>query len=192
MGAGGPFARGFAMESEQYVSPVLAAGSIGIVFAALFAILAAEHPAASRLRSFLTGHGQKAMFAVAATAMAGSLYYSEYVGFTPCDLCWYQRIAMYPLAILLGVTIVSRGRLAPKYLVTLAGVGLLISVYHYQLELFPNQAQICTGSAVSCTVRFVEEFGFVSIPFMAGASFLTILLLQAADWRVRYLEARGL
>ncbi len=180
------------MESEQYVSPVLAAGSIGLVFAALLLLLVAEHPASGRVRSLLTTHGQKAMFAIAATAMAGSLYYSEYVGFTPCDLCWYQRIAMYPLAVLLGVTLVSRGRLAPVYVVTLAGAGLLISIYHYQLELFPDQAQICTGSAVSCTVRFVEEFGFVSIPFMAGASFLSVLLLQVADWRVRYLEARGL
>jgi len=180
------------MESEPYVSPVLAAGSIGIVFAALFAILAAEHPAAGRLRTFLTLHGQKAMFAVAATAMASSLYYSEIVHFTPCEFCWFQRIAMYPLAVLLGVAIFTRDRLPAKYLVTLAGVGLALSIYHYQLQLFPNQAQLCTGEAVSCTVRFVEEFGFVSIPFMAGASFLTVLLLQVAAWRIRYLEARGL
>lgn len=180
------------MESEQYVSPVLAAGSIAMVFTVLLGILAAEHPAAGAVRRLVTRHGQRLMFGIAAIAMGGSLYYSEYVGFTPCDLCWYQRIAMYPLAILLGVTWVSRGRFSPKYLVTLAGIGLVISIYHYQLELFPEQAQICTGSAVSCTVRFVEEFGFVSIPFMAGASFLSILLLQVAEWRVRYLEERGM
>lgn len=180
------------MESEPYLSPILAAGSIGIVFAALFAILAAEHPAAVHLRTFLTRHGQKAMFAIAATAMASSLYYSEIVHYTPCELCWFQRIAMYPLAVLLGIAVVTRDRLSPKYPVALAGIGLTISIYHYQLELFPNQAQLCTGEAVSCTVRFVEEFGFVSIPFMAGASFLTILLLQVGAWRIRYLEARGL
>jgi disulfide bond formation protein DsbB len=180
------------MESEPYVSPVLAAGSIGVVFAVLFAMLAAEHPAAATVRRLVTVHGQKLMFAVAATAMAGSLYYSEYVHFTPCELCWFQRIAMYPLAILLGVALLTRSRLDARYVVTLAGAGLAVSIYHYQLELFPDQAALCTGEAVSCTVRFVEEFGFVSIPFMAGCAFLSVLLLQAAAWRVRYLEERGL
>lgn len=180
------------METEPYVSPVLAAGSIALVFASLLAILVAEHPAAAPLRAWLTAHGQKAMFAVAATAMAGSLYYSEVVHFTPCEFCWFQRIAMYPLAVLLGVALAARDRFPAKYVVALAGTGFVISVYHYQLQLFPEQAQLCTGEAVSCTVRFVEEFGFVSIPFMAGASFLTVLLLQVAEWRIRYLESRGL
>ena len=85
------------------------------------------------------------------------------------------------------VAVATCSRLDSRYIVTLAGIGLLISVYHYQLQLFPEQAQVCSGQVVSCTVKFVEEFGFVSIPFMAGAGFLTILLLQVAEWRVDYL-----
>jgi disulfide bond formation protein DsbB len=179
------------MLSDQFVSPVLAAGSIAIVFAVLIATLVSEHPAAGAVRRVVTDHGQKFMFGIATIAMVGSLYYSLYIGFTPCDLCWYQRIAMYPIAFLLGVALVSRGRLQPRYLVTLAVVGLVIAIYHYQLELFPAQAQVCLG-VVSCTARPVEEFGFVSLAFMAGASFLSILLLQVAAWRVDYLESRGL
>lgn len=129
------------------------------------------------------------MFQIAAVAMGSSLYYSEVAGFTPCDFCWYQRIAMYPLAVLLLVAVVTRFRIDPRFIVALAGVGLAISIYHYQLQLFPDQAQVCTASAVSCTVRFVEDFSFVSIPFMAGAGFLAILLLQVAEWRVNYLFA---
>lgn len=180
------------MESEQYVSPILAAGAIALVFAALLTILAAELPGAVAVRRFVTGHGQRAMFAVAAIAMAGSLYYSNVVGFTPCDLCWYQRIAMYPLAVLLGVTVVSRGRLEPKYIVAMAGIGLAISIYHYQLQLFPEQQEFCTSSSVSCTGKYVNQFGFVSIPFMAGSAFLTVLLLQLAEARIGYLRSRGL
>ena len=71
----------------------------------------------------------------------------------------------------------------------LAAVGLPLSIYHYQLQLFPDQAGVCSGF-VSCTDRNVDEFGIVSIPFMAGAGFLTILLLQVAEWRVDVLYRR--
>jgi disulfide bond formation protein DsbB len=171
------------MESEEIVSPILAILAIGVVFAAAIAMFVVELPSGERVRAAVYRHTQKAIFAIAATAMVSSLYYSDYVHFTPCELCWYQRIAMYPIAVLLLVTLATRSRLAPRYILAMAGIGLVISIYHYQLELFPDQAQICTGAAVSCTVRFVEEFGFVSIPFMAGSGFLAILILQVAEWR---------
>lgn len=173
--------------SEETFSPIVATLSIAVVIAVLLALLVAEFPFAEALRLAVHGHAQKAMFVVAAVAMGSSLYYSEVVGFTPCDLCWYQRIAMYPLAVLLLTAMVTRVRLDPRFIIVLSGIGLLISIYHYQLELFPNQEQLCTSSAVSCSARFVEEFGFVSISFMAGSGFLTILLLQVAEWRVDYL-----
>ena len=172
------------MESEQYVSPVLAALSLGVVFAVLMAMLVLEAPWAGRVRAFFADHAQPAMFAVAFTAMASSLYYSEYVKFIPCEFCWLQRIAMYPIAVLLFVAIVSRDRLSPRYIVTLAAVGLSLSIYHYQLQLFPEQKGVCSG-LVSCTDRNVAEFVIVSIPFMAGAGFLTVLLLQLGEYRAR-------
>ncbi len=177
------------MISEEIFSPVVAALSISVVFLTLFAMLLAEMPFGEWLRIIVHGHAQKAMLMVAAVATAASLYYSESAGFTPCDFCWYQRIAMYPLAALLAVAVLSRSHIDSRYIVALAGAGLSLSIYHYQLEMFPNQAQICSG-AVSCTARFVEEFGFVSIAFMAGCGFLTILLLQVLEWRVDYLYAR--
>ncbi|MBA4181560.1 MAG: hypothetical protein C0506_13300 [Anaerolinea sp.] len=177
------------MESEQYVSPLLAAASLSVVFLVLFAMLFAELPFAERLRVIIDQHTQKLMFTVAAVAMMSSLYYSEVVGFIPCEFCWYQRIAMYPLAVLLLVAIVTRSRIDSRYIVTLAGIGLPLSIYHYQLQLFPDQVRVCSG-IVSCTDRNVNQFGFVSIPFMAGSGFLAILLLQLAEWRVDYLYRR--
>jgi len=179
------------MVSESTFSPVIAMLSIAVVGVALLAIFLAELRLAETLRLLLYNHVQKGMFAVAAVSMASSLYYSEYANFTPCEFCWFQRIAMYPLAVLLFVAIVTRSRLDSRYIVALAGAGLSLSIYHYQLQLFPDQAQVCSGQVVSCTVRFVEEFGFVSIPFMAGAGFLTVLLLQVAEWRVDYLFRNG-
>lgn len=177
-----PYGRVAPMESEQYVSPILAAASIAVVFTILIGIMVAELPSGERIRSLFDQHAQKLMLAIALTGALSSLYYSEIVEFIPCEFCWFQRIAMYPLAILLIVTMVSRDRLAPKYLVTLAAIGLVLAIYHYQLQLYPEQGQICSG-VISCTDKNVEEFGIVTIPFMAGAGFLSILLLQLAEWR---------
>ena len=173
------------MESEQYVSPVLAVASLAVVFIALFIMILVELPFAERLRVFIDEHTQKLMLAVALGATASSLYYSEVVGFIPCEFCWFQRIMMYPLALLLLVSVVSRSRIDSRYIVALAAVGLPLSIYHYQLQRFPDQGKICSG-VISCTDRNVDQFGFVSIPFMAGCGFLAILLLQLAEWRVAY------
>lgn len=139
-----------------------------------------------RVHAVLAGQILPLGFLVAAVSMAGSLYLSEVADFVPCNLCWYQRIAMYPLAVLLLLSLVTRSRLDARYIVALAAIGLPISIYHYQLQLFPEQGTVCTG-IISCTDRNVEEYGFVSIPFMAGAGFLSILLLQLAVWRTERL-----
>ncbi|MGE5595222.1 MAG: disulfide bond formation protein B [Hyphomicrobiales bacterium] len=178
------------MESEAYVSPILAAASILAVFTALVGLMFAELPAAARLRDLIYAHAQKGMLAVALVATGSSLYYSEVVGFIPCEFCWYQRIIMYSLALLLLVATVTRARLDARYIVALAVVGLSLSIYHYQLQLFPEQGGICSATVVHCTDRNVDAFGFVSIPFMAGAGFLSILLLQIAVWRSEVLYRR--
>lgn len=178
------------MESESIVSPLLAMSSIAVVFAVLFLLIAIELPVAGTLRKLVEGHAQKLMLIVAATATASSLYYSEVVGFIPCEFCWYQRICMYSLAVVLFVAVFTRSRLDGRYLVALATIGLGLSIYHYQLQLFPEQGRVCSALVVSCTDKNVDEFNFVSIPFMAGAGFLTILLLQLAEWRaIRFLDA---
>lgn len=171
------------------MSPLLATAAIAAVFAALLTITIAELPAARAVRDLLYDHTQKAMLLVAGVATGGSLYYSEVVDFIPCEFCWFQRIAMYPIFALLAVAVVSRTRMPSRYIITLAAIGLALSIYHYQLQLFPEQGGTCSGP-VSCTGKYVEEFGFVTIPFMAGSGFLSILLLQVAEWRTGQLSRR--
>ncbi|MCK9485995.1 MAG: disulfide bond formation protein B [Dehalococcoidia bacterium] len=174
--------------SESTVSPVLALLALAVGGGSLVLALGAGAPAAVALRGVLLRYGRWMAFAVAAVAVATSLYYSESAGFVPCDFCWYQRIAMYPLALVLLVGAVTRDPGVTKYAVPLAGIGLLLSLYHYQLQLFPEQSTVCT-SGVPCTARYVEQFGFVSIPFMAGCAFLAVLALHLAMWRARRAEA---
>ena len=81
--------------------------------------------------------------AVATASMLGSLYYSEVADFVPCDYCWYQRIAMYPLAFILVIGAIRRDRGAMYTALPLAAIGLGIAIYHYQLQLFPEQSSSC-------------------------------------------------
>ena len=174
--------------SEDVISRILAIAALLAVGGSLALALGAASPAATQLREFVLRRGEALTLLIAGTAMLGSLYYSEVAHFIPCEFCWYQRIAMYPLAVLLLVAAVTRQRLHPRYVVTLAAIGLMLSTYHYQLELFPEQATKCTAG-VPCSVRYVEEFGFISIAFMAGSGFLSILLLHLAMFRARRYEA---
>ena len=124
--------------------------------------------------------GLATMIAVGATF--GSLYFSEIRNFVPCEYCWYQRIAMYPLALILLIATIRRDKNIIPYALSLSLSGLALSVYHYQLQLFPEQSSSC-GLDASCTYRWIEVFGFVTIPLLALTSFAFISMILIASPR---------
>jgi disulfide bond formation protein DsbB len=114
-------------------------------------------------------------------ATCGSLFISEVIGWQPCLLCWYQRIAMYPLALLLSIGILRRDRGLHFYVLPLALLGAPISLYHYLLiktNLFA--APPCTVG-IPCTVDYIDWLGFINIPFLALTAFLIIIVMMAAS-----------
>jgi disulfide bond formation protein DsbB len=114
---------------------------------------------------------------VALGSTAGSLYFSEVADYIPCTLCWYQRIAMYPLALILGIATFRRDRAVRWYAIPLASVGALISTYHWLIERYPDLEAGGTCSAVvPCTVPWFTEFGFVTLAFMAFSGFVFIIV----------------
>jgi hypothetical protein len=118
---------------------------------------------------------------VALTATLGSLYYSEVAHFVPCKLCWYQRIGIYPLAVVLLLAAIRRDRAIRFYAIPVAAISAAISTYHYQLERFPNQASPSCSVEAPCTVVWVWRFHYISIAMMAlSAALLIIALLWAA------------
>jgi disulfide bond formation protein DsbB len=110
----------------------------------------------------------------------GSLYYSEIVGYTPCKLCWFQRICAYSLAVILVIAALRRDTAIRPYAVALATIGVPISAYHTWIQWFPpaTGTAFCTTEA-PCTERWVFELGFVTLPFMALAAFLFTLASMA-------------
>ena len=97
---------------------------------------------------------------------------------------------MYPLVIILGIASWRDDFKVKIYALPLAIIGMLISIYHYQLQLFPNQSAIscssnASGSSISCTGSWFLEFGFISIPFMAFTGFLLIISLLLITDRIK-------
>ncbi|MBM3741877.1 MAG: disulfide bond formation protein B [Actinobacteria bacterium] len=114
---------------------------------------------------------------ITTTAMFGSLYFSEIVNYKPCRLCWYQRAAMYPLAIILIVMNFKRFKYSKLVVVLLAVVGGSISTYHWFLERFPDlDAGVCDAK-LPCEFIWFENFGFVTLSFMAFTAFFTTIVL---------------
>jgi disulfide bond formation protein DsbB/mono/diheme cytochrome c family protein len=118
-----------------------------------------------------------ALFA-AWVAMLGSLYFSEVMGFVPCDLCWYQRILMYPLTLILLTGLLLRDKHLPKFVLPLSTLGMVVSSYHYLLEKTDwfDAVQICRNGA-SCTTLWINWLGFITIPFLALVAFTTITVM---------------
>jgi len=115
---------------------------------------------------------------VALVATLGSLYLSEIANYPPCTLCWLQRIAMYPLVVVLGVGALREDRAIGWYALPLAGIGAALAFYHALVQRVPSlqQATSCSAEA-PCNAMWVREFGFVSIPVMALGAFLLIAAL---------------
>ena len=161
------------------------------MFSALLATLAALGALVVFIAVFLGARGDVLLagirevahwlaFSVAAAAMIGSLYFSEVAEFVPCKLCWYQRIAMYSLAVILLVAAVKRDHGVTKYALPLAVIGTGISTYHYLLEWFPSiETDVCSID-VPCTTIWFREFGFATLSFMALSGFLLIIALMVA------------
>lgn len=153
---------------------------LALVSAGLAVLVLGRKLARKPMLPFQDRFGLTTAWLVAATSTGGSLYYSEIAGYIPCELCWWQRIAMYPLVIVLLVAAVRGDRAIRPYVIPVAAGGFLIAAYHYAIQTFPSlQGTVCAVDA-PCTARWVEVYGFISIPFMAMCGFALIGAIMVA------------
>jgi cytochrome bd-type quinol oxidase subunit 2 len=158
----------------------------GAVLATVAAAVSAD--ARATVRRLVDEHARVSVWLVAVIATAGSLWFSQSAGFTPCTLCWYQRIAVYPLVAVLGIRALRPGgsrdlRLAALLLV---GAGLAVNVWHVVIETWPSLDRGSCSASVPCTLRWVEGVGFFTIPRLATVVFALVglgLLLDRTDAR---------
>lgn len=147
---------------------------VGVVLAGIASLV--HRPTRDLVRDLVDEHGRISAWLVAAIAMGGSLWFSESAGFPPCELCWYQRIAMYPLVLLLGLALFPLDLGILRYTRWLTGVGFGIAVYHNLLyyHLIPESLTPCK-QGISCTTVQLEWLGFITIPLLSLVAFGLIL-----------------
>jgi disulfide bond formation protein DsbB len=126
------------------------------------------------IRSAVWGYELWLAFVVTAVATGGSLFFSEVAHFVPCELCWFQRIFMYPLAIVTLLAAIANDHRVARYLLPLPVIGAGISVYHILVEeRVVGQTTACLISAPGgCAVKWIDEFGYVTIPVLALTAFV--------------------
>src|SRR5688572_25368727 len=170
----------------ETVSTTLAAGAVVLqvvlVLLALVAAAALFSDGARRLlgevRATLLGGELWIAWGIAAIATLGSLYFSEIADFIPCRLCWFQRIGMYPLAVILFVAALRRDRAnGVFYALAFPVVGAAVSAYHLYIEANPGAESAGCKIGAPCSVKWIEEFGYVTIPMLAITAFAAVFAL---------------
>jgi disulfide bond formation protein DsbB len=161
-------------------------GQIAIVAILALGVAALVSPRARRALVGSWGAVQvQALWAawlVAAVATGGSMYFSEIADYIPCQLCWYQRICMYPLAITLLVGAILRDRRAVLYSMVFPVVGALVAIRHIYIENNPEAESASCRIGAPCSAKYIDEFGYVTIPVLALTAFVLIGLLLGVAW----------
>jgi disulfide bond formation protein DsbB len=165
-------------------------GQMAVAFllvAFLLSVVGIRRPLAV-IASSIWGYELWLAFLVSAIATGGSLFFSEIANFVPCELCWYQRICMYPLSIITLLAALANDHKVARYLLPLPVIGAGISIYHLFVENgVIRQTQACLLSAPGgCATKWIDEFGYVTIPTLALTAFAIVfgfLLFAARDLR---------
>jgi len=128
------------------------------------------------LRAGLWGYELWAAFVVAALGTGGSLFFSEIAGFVPCDLCWFQRICMYPLSILTLLAALRGDYRVVTYFLPFPLVGSCVSIYHLLIEnQVISEPTSCRIGGAGCAVKWINEFGYITIPTLALTGFVLLI-----------------
>jgi disulfide bond formation protein DsbB len=155
-----------------------------VVATGLFALACAVSPRARRAwrstAAFLGPQSLLLAWIVSVVTTTGSLWYSEHFHFLPCELCWYQRILMYPLVVILGVGWFRRDRAVWITALPFLVIGPFVSLYHWLVERVPSFAEGTSCSIdAPCSAPYFEKLGFVTLAWMALSSFLLMGSLLA-------------
>lgn len=114
---------------------------------------------------------------ISIVATLGSLFFSEIQGFIPCELCWYQRILMYPLVVILGAAVFTNDFKVKRYVLPLTIIGIIIGIMHYLQQKVPSLSGLTPcEQGVPCNVEYINWLGFITIPFLSLTAFVLITI----------------
>lgn len=158
--------------------------ALGLGLYGLKRIIGFQFPGkALEIEKKLKSYSLELSLGLASVATAGSLYFSNILKYEPCQLCWFQRIFMYPLILILGIGIMFEDDNVTDYALPLTMIGLPIAFYHSLIQRYSQfHSAGCSVLSVSCSTEYTFHFGYITIPVMATTAFLGILILL---WRFK-------
>lgn len=165
---------------DGLISPLVVVAQIAIVILIAALIISKVLKKQNAFTEFINDNALWMGFAVATAATLGSLFYSEVMQYTPCKLCWLQRIFIYPQAIILGMAAWKKDNFVVNYSIVLSVIGAGIAAFHYTNQISGSSSLACAtlGYSASCSKQFVLDYGYMTIPFMALIAFSLITLLM--------------
>jgi disulfide bond formation protein DsbB len=163
--------------------------ALGTVFMQVFAVVTIlmlvipQLHKQKQVKKYLAFIKDKAFFLAflsSLSAVLGSLFFSDVASLLPCELCWKQRIFMYPQIFLFGVAVWKKEKVIADYSIVLSIVGLFFSVYHYVLQMLPKDFSTCETSSFlsNCSEKLIFKFGYITIPMMSMTVFSLLLLFM--------------
>ena len=159
---------------------LLAAATVVLDAALIIKVLALFHPT-SRAQILRGGrnYGLLAIFLLSTLSVAGTLVMQYAFNLNPCDLCWWQRIFMYPIALISFIALLKNMDISDvaDYILALSVFGFAVALYQHLLQILPAGSLIPCDPSNDCAIRSVFEFGFVTIPWMALTVFSAIFLI---------------
>lgn len=157
----------------------LSLGTIGLQIGAVALVALSFTSGLDALKMVVRKWGLWIAFALSFSASAMTLFYSEVLGFPPCPLCWWQRVFLYPQAVLFSLAIWKCERRVIDYSIALSVLGLGVALYHHMLQILPSGTLPCPAEGtVSCAQRLIFEFGYVTFPMMAVSVFAFLIALM--------------
>ncbi|MCB9359566.1 disulfide bond formation protein B [Candidatus Woesearchaeota archaeon] len=164
------------IEAIENFIPTLAAFTHIVIVLTLFGLITIDIRE-KIIRTFIK-HKNLLVMILSIAAISGSLFYSEIVGLIPCRLCWYQRIAIFPLSVLSIIAFVTKDKKPDRYILPLAAIGAFISAYHYVTQFFVVSTSCIVGEA-NCADKLFMHYGYITIPLMAFTICISIILIYA-------------
>jgi disulfide bond formation protein DsbB len=153
-----------------------------IIFVVVLVVIIMHSGTRTKAYQFIHKYILELLFWGIMSAVVGSLVYSEIVGFPACDLCWYQRIMLYPQAIIVLLAMFRKDKTIIDYLVPLSVIGAIIALYQSLIQWGLTFGSVlgCTAVGSACAKVYVNEYSYITIPFMSLSVFVYIIAMKFA------------
>lgn len=161
----------------QILSSLILLGDI-LFFILLFLFLWGKGEIYKEVFSILGKYALHIGAFIASSALVGSLFLSNSIGFDPCELCWLQRIFIYPQVLLFAIALYKKDEAVVDYSLSLSFVGFFIALYQSYVQWGGDSLLPCTAEGAECSKIFFIEFGYITIPVMSLTAFAYLILLM--------------